>query len=579
MKTIKIAEDLSLPVDLVSQTIALLAKRGMGKTYAGGVMVEGMAEIGAQVVVLDPTDAWWGLKSSADGKSEGYPFIIFGGNHSDVPLVAESGKTLAEFVVESGHSVIICTRLLSKAKARQFVADFFEHLYHIKGQKNKNQPLFCMIDECDLFVPQMVTFETAKCVGAIDDVVRRGRNVGLGVGLISQRAAKVNKDVLSQVEVLIALQTGGAHDRKALQEWIEANADADKMKEFISNLVKLQRGEAWIWSPSWLQILQPITFRKKTTFDSSYTPKSGETRITPRKLAQVDLKKLTKDIQDTVERTKANDPAELIKKLAAATKTIQQLTDAKTPKHDAKMMVVKNVPMLTEAESKRFTKVIHTFERIEKMLNEEKIEKLIRDVYPSMLSIKACLEGKAAPVPPAIRPQADRIRQTHYLPPPKQIKTVIEPSDGELDNAQQKILDTVAMLKTRGLTPNRDMLARWHATANRDGLHPSGGTFGQNLAKLRAGGYLEGCELTEKGRAIARNIESGLDAAKRTVDQSQERIMEQLEEGQKHDRDSLAAALGLHPSGGTYGQNLARLRCMGLLPDRGTIMLTEAAFK
>jgi hypothetical protein len=40
---IKISDDLSLPADLVSQTIAFLAKRGMGKSFAADVMIEGMA--------------------------------------------------------------------------------------------------------------------------------------------------------------------------------------------------------------------------------------------------------------------------------------------------------------------------------------------------------------------------------------------------------------------------------------------------------------------------------------------------------------------------------------------------------
>jgi hypothetical protein len=352
---IKISDDLSLPADLVSQTIAFLAKRGMGKSFAADVMIEGMAAIGAQVVIIDPTDCHWGLKSSADGKSEGFPFIIFGGNHSDIELLPESGKVIAEFVVESGQSIIICTRLLSNAKARQVVGDFFEHLYHIKGQKGKNTPIFCMIDECDLFVPQFVTMDVAKCVGAIDDATRRGRNVGIGIGLISQRPAKVNKDVLSQVEVLIAMQTGGTHDRKALKEWIEANADADRMNEFISELVKLQRGEAWIWSPSWLQILKRIKFISKKTFDSGYTPRAGETRIIPRKLAQVDLAKLSSEIQSTIQRSKDNDPVELKRKLAEVQK---ELAKAKTMTPDVPKQKPEKieVPIFTDRDQKILSK-------------------------------------------------------------------------------------------------------------------------------------------------------------------------------------------------------------------------------
>jgi hypothetical protein len=316
MKTLKISDSLSLPADAVTQTFAFLAKRGMGKTYAAGVLVEELSETNSQVVVIDPTDAWWGIKSSADGKHDGYPFVIFGGNHSDVPLMEGAGTLLAEFVIDSGQSVIICPRLLSKTKARNLVADFFEALYHIKGQKGKGSPLFCLIDECDLFIPQMVKGDTARCVGAVDDVVRRGRNVGLGVGLVSQRAAKVNKDVLSQTEILVAMQTSGTHDRKALREWIEANADADRMDEFIENIVKLNKGEAWVWSPSWLKILQAIKFRRKRTFDSSRTPGPGESNTTPRKVIDVDLDAVKNKMAATIERAKADNPMELRKKIA-----------------------------------------------------------------------------------------------------------------------------------------------------------------------------------------------------------------------------------------------------------------------
>lgn len=150
-----------------------------------------------------------------------------------------------------------------------------------------------------------------------------------------------------------------------------------------------------------------------------------------------------------------------------------------------------------------------------------------------------------------------------------------------IDGAQQKILDTIAMLKTRGLTPDREMLARWHRLSKRTGLHPTGGTYGQNLASLRAQGLIVGCELTESGEKLAKEIESGFEAACATVDGGQERILRVLFEsnGQSFSRETLAAALDLHPTGGTYGQNLARLRTMGLIPDRGIIKLTEAALK
>jgi DNA helicase HerA-like ATPase len=73
MKNLNIAHNLTLPLDAVTQTFAILAKRGVGKTHTGSVMAEEMLKLGQPIVVYDPTGAWWGLKSSADGKRPASP--------------------------------------------------------------------------------------------------------------------------------------------------------------------------------------------------------------------------------------------------------------------------------------------------------------------------------------------------------------------------------------------------------------------------------------------------------------------------------------------------------------------------
>jgi uncharacterized protein len=78
----------------VTQTFAILAKRGAGKTYTSVVMVEEMLKAGLQVVVVDPVGVWWGLRSSADGQYEGLPIVIMGGERGDVPLDVGAGVVL-----------------------------------------------------------------------------------------------------------------------------------------------------------------------------------------------------------------------------------------------------------------------------------------------------------------------------------------------------------------------------------------------------------------------------------------------------------------------------------------------------
>ena len=57
MSGLRIAEDLELPLEAVTQTFAVLAKRGVGKTYLAMVIAEEMLKAGLQVVIADRV-AW-----------------------------------------------------------------------------------------------------------------------------------------------------------------------------------------------------------------------------------------------------------------------------------------------------------------------------------------------------------------------------------------------------------------------------------------------------------------------------------------------------------------------------------------
>jgi len=89
-----------LPLDTVTSTLAVLAIRGSGKTYTAGVLAEEMLKAGLHIVILDPEDAWWGLRSSAKGNKAGYPIIVFGGENADIPIEAGSARVVVDMIVE-----------------------------------------------------------------------------------------------------------------------------------------------------------------------------------------------------------------------------------------------------------------------------------------------------------------------------------------------------------------------------------------------------------------------------------------------------------------------------------------------
>lgn len=81
-----------IPPAALLQHVAILGKTGSGKTYAAKGIVEDLLRAGRRVCVLDPTGAWWGLRSSADGKAAGYPVIVLGGQ--DVDRLTRSNERL-----------------------------------------------------------------------------------------------------------------------------------------------------------------------------------------------------------------------------------------------------------------------------------------------------------------------------------------------------------------------------------------------------------------------------------------------------------------------------------------------------
>lgn len=315
MKHLHISPDLSLPLDAVTQTFAILAKRRVGKTYTASVMAEEMCKAGLPFVALDPTGAWWGLRAAADGKREGFPVTIIGGAHGDIPLEPTAGKVIAELVVDHpGFYVLDLSQTASNAEQDRFAADFAERLYRYKDAHR--DPLHLFIDEADSFAPQRPLDGQQRMLGAFEALVRRGGIRGIGMTMITQRPAVLNKNVLTQAEVLIVLQMNAPQDQKAIDDWVQKNGTLEERNTMMASLASLKRGQAWVWSPAWLEMFKLIQIRERETFNSSATPKAGEKTITPKQLAPVDIEQLRSKIAGTLERAKENDPALLKRQVA-----------------------------------------------------------------------------------------------------------------------------------------------------------------------------------------------------------------------------------------------------------------------
>lgn len=280
---------------------AIVGTTGAGKTFTAKGAVEQLLELGRRLIILDPTGAWWGLRSGANGdEAGGFAVTIFGGDHADVEIepTAEAGKLLALALAERDVQAIIDTSEMTGGEKNRFLTPFLENLY----AKNK-AALHLVVDEADEVAAQRLADGEQRLFGAFDKIVRRGRIKGFRPLMISQRPAVIHKNVLSQIGTLIALKLTSPQDRAAIQDWVKGNADADQAKAVMSSLPKLQRGEGWVWSPA-DDVLERVTFPPIQTFDSSRTPADGEAVVAPA-LTAVDVDALREAMKAQPEEEKA----------------------------------------------------------------------------------------------------------------------------------------------------------------------------------------------------------------------------------------------------------------------------------
>lgn len=540
--------DTQLPEQAITETFAILGKRGSGKTTTARVLAEELLAKSLPVVVLDPTGVWWGLRTSADGTGDGYPAVIFGGDHADVPLEPGAGELIANVIVEQHLSAVLDLSLLSKTAARTFAATFLERLY-----LRNREPLMVIVDEADLFAPQRLAHGHERLLGAMDDLVRRGRVRGLGTVLITQRPQVLNKDVLSQAEALIALRMVGKRDIDAIDDWVRVHADEDEARQVKADLPTLPIGHAWLWSPGWLGILERVQVQQPSTFDSSATPRAGEARPQVRKMAPVDLAALGERITATVERAKADDPRALRAHITRLERELEQAR-AETPEPE-----IVEVPAISEEALAEL-----------RAIGDQAREALA----PYVTAIETFATQVTQAVPQAAQPRPKARPKTSQPPP---APAPAEPRDESLPKAQRAIL--AALAQHGGRTTTQVALLTGYS-------HKSGG-YRNALSSLRSAGYIEGrgdLTITDAGiQALGPFDPLPTGPALRDwwkqhhLGKAERAVLDVLTDAWPNpvSVDEIAQATGYSPTSGGFRNALSRLRSLELAAGRGELVISD----
>ncbi len=433
MSKLKISESLSLPLNAVTQKLAFLGRTGSGKTYGAGKMVEEMLDAQAQVIILDPVGTFFGLRLLEDGKTPGFSIPVFGGLHGDIPLEPTAGGLIADLIVDRGISMLIdVSQFEFDTDKSRFGRDFASRFFFRK--KAAPSAVHVVIDECQEFIPQNPQKGEEQMLHAFQRMWKLGRNFGIGGSLISQRPQEVSKKVLNQSECLFVFQMTAPQEREAVEDWMQ---DKGLDLDIAADLPKLPVGTCHTWSLSWLNFSDKIQFARKRTFNASGTPEVGKTGKV-RKLAPIDLALLSEKMKETIDRAKADDPAELkkhIRRLEAELKTAEHQMPVM---HPVKIKMIEK-PILSQADIHRLEKATLIGGEIINKIDQlpEKLAKLVKPMETLISRIKALRNAPSAPGPLNLPTPAIKAPPRQPQAPPQSIKrhpvTPIEPArDGEI---------------------------------------------------------------------------------------------------------------------------------------------------
>lgn len=597
-KRIDIGPGVAIDLDkLMTSRLLLQATSGAGKSWLLRRLLEQSHGL-CQQIIIDPEGEFSTLREQFD-------YVLAAKSGGDTLADVRTAKLLAERLLELGVSAIIDIYELNPDQRVKFVRLFLEAL--VDAPKHLWHPVLVVLDEAHAFAPEKGSGE-AESATAVKALCTRGRKRGFCAVLATQRLPTLSKDAA-------AMCANKLIGRASLDtDMARAGAELGFSKPESVVLRDLDDGEFYAFGPA---ITKTVTKVKVGPVQTTH-PQAGSqlaARVPPPtakvKALLPQLSDLPAEAEDR-ERSMAElrtDVAKLKHELALAKKAAPATVT----------LPAKTVAVLTDADrellekvyqklNERFAAVQRTFnldtvrtaakdaidERIDHLLMEQASE---RDEFIAIVLgkrfeklVAKLPEPESAPRrPDGAHGYAHGGVHPNNLSSGPSVPTANErqveraaaapPADG-LDGAQQKILDTVLMLRLRGIPAERVSVARWM------GIHPKGGRYGSNVGFLRANGYLEekGWELSAGGEKAARlTVKLGRAGAREALeDDAQRSIFDTIDnagKGARFTRETLAEALGIHPKGGRYGSNLGHMRAMGLIPAKGDIYLTEATYR
>lgn len=159
------------------------------------------------IIIIDPEGEFVTLAEKFE--------VVIAGQGGDVPLSVESAAKLAQVVMKNSANIVCDIYDLPPDQRHQWVRNFVNGL--INTPKEHWHKVIVVMDEAHLFAPEKGQGESLA-LGAISDLVSRGRKRGMCPILATQRLGKLNKNVAAELQnVIIGLTTIDIDRERAAQ--------------------------------------------------------------------------------------------------------------------------------------------------------------------------------------------------------------------------------------------------------------------------------------------------------------------------------------------------------------------------
>jgi uncharacterized small protein (DUF1192 family) len=346
----------------------------------------------------------------------------------------------------------------------------------------------------------------------------------------------------------------------------------------------MQRGQGVVWVPA-RRILSTVTFPEKRTFDSSRTPKRGESKRTA-ELKPINLDKLQERLATVKAEIDANDPKALraeITRLKAelAKKTTEPTADPVAIEAADRHGFERGYRRGFEDAKKQGTTAFEGLKAMVRSTMQSFATSFDGNVRGETIGFEMVLQQSGSP---AALQAADPKRQP-AVPPAARQSSPSASGDGNLSGPEQRIINALATWASWGqLQPSNSQVA-WLA-----GYSPSSSSYANPRGALKAKGLLEYpapdvLQLTPEGAAAGVPMEmsgSLVDLVLSKLSGPEARILRAVAQLYPNSatNEEAATIAGYSPTSSSYANPRGALKSKELIsyPSQGCVRAADWLF-